>query len=172
MLIQIRIRIHIQGFDDQKIWKHLQLKYILYFFHQNCNLFIPMHIYRTSKLHTGEVFIPQKKTSGTSKFEFSSLSWVISALLDPDPYSRCGSGSGSSRPKWRRNPHCGSCGSGSATLLPSTSLFRELWTVSYLTALQFLLLFVFLLLLSLRCLTLALPLSSPFKYSLTWVWSV
>ncbi len=50
---------------------------------------------------TGEVFIPQKRTSSTSKVEFSSLLWVILALLDPDPYpnpdpaiqNECGSGS-------------------------------------------------------------------------------
>ncbi len=47
-----------------------------------------------------------KKTSSTSKFEFSLLLWVILALLDPDPYSQCGSGS-----SWPKR-----CGSGSATL--------------------------------------------------------
>jgi hypothetical protein len=46
---------------------------------------------------TGEVLIPQKKTSSTSKLEFSL--WVVLALLDPDPYSECGSVSRSSRPK-------------------------------------------------------------------------
>jgi hypothetical protein len=34
---------------------------------------------------TREVFIPQKKTSSTSKLKFSSFLWVILALLDPDP---------------------------------------------------------------------------------------
>ncbi len=34
---------------------------------------------------TGEVFILQMRTSSTSKLEFSSLLWVLLALLDPDP---------------------------------------------------------------------------------------
>ena len=34
---------------------------------------------------TREVFIPQKRTSSTSKLEFSSLLWFILTLLDPDP---------------------------------------------------------------------------------------
>ncbi len=38
--------------------------------------------------------------SYTSKLELSSLLWASLALLDPDPYSQCGSGS--SRPKWMR----------------------------------------------------------------------
>jgi hypothetical protein len=54
---------------------------------------------------TGEVFIPQKKTSSTSKFELSSLLWVIWPFwiririritnADPDPadQNECGSGS-------------------------------------------------------------------------------
>jgi hypothetical protein len=44
---------------------------------------------------TGEVFIPQKRTSGTSKLEISSLFWVVFALLDLDPADQieCGSGS-------------------------------------------------------------------------------
>jgi hypothetical protein len=46
---------------------------------------------------TGEVFIPQKRTSSTSKLEFSSLLWAMLAL--PDPYSQCGYRSESSRPK-------------------------------------------------------------------------
>jgi hypothetical protein len=48
---------------------------------------------------TAEAFSPQKRTSSTSKLEFSSLLRVILVLLDPDPdpYSQCGSGS--SRPK-------------------------------------------------------------------------
>jgi hypothetical protein len=46
-------------------------------------------IYLSLGLHkdvqaTGEVFTPQKRTSTTSKHEFSSLLWVILAFLDPD----------------------------------------------------------------------------------------
>ncbi len=36
---------------------------------------------------TGEAFIPQKRTSNTSKQKISFFSWAIFALLDPDPNS-------------------------------------------------------------------------------------
>jgi hypothetical protein len=64
---------------------------------------------------TGEVFIPRKKTSSSSKLEFSSLFlWVILALLDPDPYSQCGAVRIRIQPtKMNAEP----CGSGSATLV-------------------------------------------------------
>jgi hypothetical protein len=66
-------------------------------FLKNCNLLIP----RTSKLQekSSSIFIPQKRTFRTSKLEFSSLSWVIFALLVPVPYSQCESGFADSDPK-------------------------------------------------------------------------
>jgi hypothetical protein len=67
---RIRIRIQIQCFDDQKLEK----------------------IYSWNKIKdvkaTGEAFIPQKKTSNTSKLKFSSFLWVILARIRIDPYFR------------------------------------------------------------------------------------
>jgi hypothetical protein len=99
--LSMRIRIQIQDFDDQKLEKNLlQKKYI--FLIKNCNLLIPRPPKRTSRLQDKSLS-PQKRTSGTLKLEFSSLFWVILALLDPDPdpyadpdpadRNECGSGS-------------------------------------------------------------------------------
>ncbi len=69
---------------------------------KNCNLLIPRPPEKCVQA-TGEVFIPQKRTSSTSKLEFSSLLWFILALLDricipnadpnPDPASQNENGS-------------------------------------------------------------------------------
>jgi hypothetical protein len=89
--IRIRIRIQIQGFDDQKLEKiySRKKKYFLQqkiFFSSKIvfNLSLGLSKGRLS-YRTAEVFIPQKRTSGDLKLEFSSLLWVILALLDPDP---------------------------------------------------------------------------------------
>jgi hypothetical protein len=95
MHIRIRIQIQIQGFV--RIVKNLQLKLNDYFFDKILQFRIYLSIKHAQA--PGKVFIPQKKTSSTSKLDFSSLLWVILALLDPDSYYQCGSGSGSSRPK-------------------------------------------------------------------------
>jgi hypothetical protein len=64
-----------------------------------------MAIYLTLGLHKGRPSYrrslhPSKENIWqVKKLEFSSLLRVIMALLDPDSYSQCGSGSGSSRPK-------------------------------------------------------------------------
>jgi hypothetical protein len=68
-------------FDDQKLTK-LKI-FFKYFFDQKLQSYAFIKDVQAAE----EVFIPQKKTSTTSKLEFSSLLWVILALLDPDPYS-------------------------------------------------------------------------------------
>ncbi len=74
---------------------------------------------------TGEVFIPQKRTSSTSKLVISSLLWV----------SFCNSGSGSSRPKWLRiririhNTEYNGCQAGAAW-------FNEILTASHMLILS------------------------------------
>jgi hypothetical protein len=82
------------GFDDQKLEKKITAEKMYIFLNKNCNLLIPI-----------EVFIPQKRTSSTSKLEFSSLLWVILFLLswiriripnadpdtDPSRQNECGS---------------------------------------------------------------------------------
>jgi hypothetical protein len=93
----MRMRIQIQGFDDQKMGKIYSSKKIYIFSIKSCNLLPYPQASIKDVQATGEAFIPQKKTSSTSKREFSALLWVILALMDPDPYSQCGSGS--SRPK-------------------------------------------------------------------------
>ncbi len=85
---------------ETKIWEKLTAEKFLIFLIKNCNLLIPRPPEKCVQA-IGEVFIPQKRTSSTSKLEFSSLLWFIFALLDPDPYSQCGCKSGSSRPKWK-----------------------------------------------------------------------
>jgi hypothetical protein len=65
-----------------KIEKKFQLKF--FFVDQNRILLIPRTIKDVQA--TGDVFIlTSKRTSSTSKLEFSSFLWVILALLDPDP---------------------------------------------------------------------------------------
>ena len=74
---------------------------------------------------------PQKRTSSTSKLEFSSLFWVILALLDPDPDPYA-----DPDPADRNE-----CGSGSATLEEGSrdiSFWRKVFcTVLYLTAVMY-----------------------------------
>jgi hypothetical protein len=79
MRIRIRIRIQIQGFDDLKLEKQLE------------KFFLKFAIYISRGLQKGrpcyrKVFIPKKRTSSISKLEFSSILWVVLALLDPDLY--------------------------------------------------------------------------------------
>jgi hypothetical protein len=88
--LSIRILIQIQGFDDQN-WKKFTAEIKLIFFGSKIVIYLSIKDVQA----TGEVFIPQKKRCSPSKLEFSSLLWVILALLDPDPYSQ----SGTSRPK-------------------------------------------------------------------------
>jgi hypothetical protein len=66
----MRIRIQIQGFDDQKLGKITADKNFLI-------KKLPFSASIKDIQATGEVFIPQKRTSGTSKLKFSSLLWVI-----------------------------------------------------------------------------------------------
>jgi hypothetical protein len=69
---------------------------------ENCNLLVPRPHSKDGQA-TGEAFSPQKRTSSTSKLEFSSLFWVILALLNPDPdpvdQNECGFGSTTLKPK-------------------------------------------------------------------------
>jgi hypothetical protein len=86
------IRFRIQGFDDHKAKtiKNLQLKKLLNkFFIQNCNLLITRQ-YSMSKLQ------PSALKENIQQFISSRFLFYWVALLDPDPHSRCGSGS--SRP--------------------------------------------------------------------------
>jgi hypothetical protein len=94
---------YIQGFDDLKLGKKLQLKRNWTFLIKNCNLHIPRPPYRTFKL--------QKKPS-VLKWEHPALQnlkflpfflflSVIFALLDPNPddQNQCGPGSGQCLPQ-------------------------------------------------------------------------
>ncbi len=92
MLIRIqhfrsmRMRIRIQGVDDQKFkpiysWKDQ------YFFVQKLQ-FTNTETSIMDVQATGEALNPQKRTSSTSKHEISSFFkflWITFALLDPDP---------------------------------------------------------------------------------------
>ncbi len=79
-------------------WKNLQLEKFTFFW-SKIKIFLSLDLHK-GRQDTGEVLFPRKRTSSTSKLEFSLLLLVILALLDPNPYSQCGSGS--SRPKWMR----------------------------------------------------------------------
>jgi hypothetical protein len=61
-----------------KNWKKFTAKKIV-FFDQQMQFTHPLASINDVQA-SGEVFIPQKKTSSTSKLEFSSLLWVILAL--------------------------------------------------------------------------------------------
>ncbi len=76
------------GFWWPKTGKHLQQKIFIMFWSKIViYLFLGLHKGCPSYMRS----LPQNRTSRTSKLEFSSLLWVILALLDPDPYSQCGS---------------------------------------------------------------------------------
>jgi hypothetical protein len=101
----IRIQILIQGFDDQK-FKIVYKGKIFNIFDQTFIFTYPLDLHKGRTLYKlqKEAFSPQKRISGTTKHEISMLfpTWVIFALLDPDPdpHSQCKSGS--SRPKSMR----------------------------------------------------------------------
>ncbi len=86
---------------DPELWwpkmgKKLQLKKIIFFWSIRNSLIRGLHKRLTSRsLQPSKHLVLQN---------FSSLLWVILALLDPDrdPYSHYGSWSGSSRSKWMR----------------------------------------------------------------------
>ncbi len=100
--LSMRIRIKIQGFDDQILEKI----YSRFFFFKNCNFFYPQAPKKDVQA-TGEVFIPQKRTSNTSKVRFVHF-WVILVPPDPDPIRI---------PSADPNPaEQNECGSGSTTL--------------------------------------------------------
>ncbi len=89
--MRIRMRIRIQGFDDQ-IWKMFTAEKIQYFdIKIAINFFIGLHIW-TSKLQEGSLFLINENTA----LEISTL-WVFSILL-----VICPPGSGSSPPKSMR----------------------------------------------------------------------
>ncbi len=79
--------IRIQGFNDQKIEKKLQLKnFFKFFFFKNCNLpTLGLHIVRPSyrrSLQLSKEAIQHFKIWTLKKI---LLLWAIFALLDPDP---------------------------------------------------------------------------------------
>jgi hypothetical protein len=84
-----------------KNWKKFTSGKKLYFFGQKLQfrvLTLGLHEGRPSKLLVQEKYSSLKRDHlALKKFEFSSLSRIILALLDLDPYSQCGSGS--CRPK-------------------------------------------------------------------------
>jgi hypothetical protein len=82
-----------------KNWKKFTAEKNLDFFKSKIAIYLSLGLLKDVRA-TGEAFVPRKRTSSISKLELSSLLWVILALLDPDPdpYSQCGSGSGTSQP--------------------------------------------------------------------------
>ncbi len=76
-----------QGFDNQKL-KKLTAEKNLIFLNQKLQFTYPQAFIKDVRA-TEEAFIPQKRTSSTSKREFSELLflflWVIFALLVPNP---------------------------------------------------------------------------------------
>jgi hypothetical protein len=86
MIIKTRSRVLMT-----KHWKKFTAEKNLYFLNLKMQFTYPKASIKDAQA-TGEDFIPQKRTYSTSKLEFSSLLSVILALLDPDPYSQCGSG--------------------------------------------------------------------------------
>jgi hypothetical protein len=84
--------IRIQGFNDQKLKKKLQLNKKKNFFDQKLQFTYPLASKKYVQV-TEEACSSQKRPSNTSKHEFFLLLWVIFSLLDPDPDSEYGSGS-------------------------------------------------------------------------------
>jgi hypothetical protein len=106
----MQIRIRIQGFDDQK-WKILRLKTRFIFF-TNKKLFftrtvILRALWSTTKLQEKPPTLKREHSTHPNNtfLHFFLFLWVIFFCpQDPkkDPYSKCGSGYGSSRSKWKR----------------------------------------------------------------------
>jgi hypothetical protein len=86
MWIRIRIQLQIQGFDDQKFVINSQLEIFLYFFDQKVQFTYPKASLKEAQA-TGKAFNPRKRTSSTSKHEYSFRFYISVnfALLDPDP---------------------------------------------------------------------------------------
>jgi hypothetical protein len=84
LLKRLRIRIRIQGFDDQILEKFTAEKNMYIFLYHKLH-FTYLKASIKDVQTTGEIFIPQKRTYISSKLEFSSRLWVIFALMDPEP---------------------------------------------------------------------------------------
>ncbi len=121
--MRIRIRIQVEGSDDQKLikvynWK----KNLILFFIKSCNLLIPRFSLRTSKQQEKASALKREHpTHQNLKFlPFFSFLWFIFALLDPDP--------GPVTTKINADP----CGSGSETLLVVNCLCYQCKTMKVL----------------------------------------
>jgi hypothetical protein len=104
MWIRIRIQFQIQGFDDQKLKKFSAGKFFLYYLDQKVQLTYPEAFLKDAQA-TGKAFKPQKRTSSTSKHEYSFRFYIFEGNF-------CLSESGSSD-----SNYCGS------TTLPQSSFF-------------------------------------------------
>jgi hypothetical protein len=85
----MRIRIQIQGFDDQNLKKKMQLKKDFYFIDQKLKFTYPSASMKDVQA-TGEIFSSQKRTAlQKMKFiNFFYFSGSFFAHMDPDPDPR------------------------------------------------------------------------------------
>jgi hypothetical protein len=92
--MQIRVRIRIQGFDDQKFEKMYMYSLKNIFWVKNCYLLNPKPPLRVSKLQENPS--AQKKEHPAHEIlNFFLFLWVLFAFLDPDSADQNQSGHGS-----------------------------------------------------------------------------
>ncbi len=116
----LRIRIRIQGFDEQKLKQIFNLEFFLFL------VWLKITIYLSLGLHTGrpgtrELLQPSKRTSSTSKDEIYELFSIFLCPLE------CGSGSGSRDPTDPDPQHCSKLYSVHCTVLNIADTMWLLW---------------------------------------------
>jgi hypothetical protein len=101
--------IRIQGFNDQKLGKKLQLKIFLnFFFLSKTAIYLFLGLQKVCPSYRRSLQFSKEAIQHFKTWTFTNyclLLWVIYALLDPDPDSEYGSGSGSTDPiEYGSNP--------------------------------------------------------------------
>jgi hypothetical protein len=91
VLIRVRIQhfrlndysdpIRIQGSDDKKLNKNLQLKFFIYFLIKNCNFYLSLGLQKRTYKLEGEAFSPQKRTSSTQNMKFLNIFYFCGSIL-------------------------------------------------------------------------------------------
>ena len=105
--------IQIQGLNDQKLKKKLQLKNLVFLFWSKTAIYLSLGLHKVCPTYRRSLQFSKEAIQHFKTWTFTNfflLLWVIFALLDPDPDSEYGSGS--TGPDWIRIQS----GSGSETL--------------------------------------------------------
>ncbi len=108
--------IRIQGFNDQKLEKKLQLKIFLFFFWSKTAIYLSLGLHKVCPSYRRSLQLSKEAIQHFKTWTYTNfclLLWVIFTLLDPDPDSGSGFQIRIHRPDWIRIQS----GSGSTTLM-------------------------------------------------------